>query len=156
MKKYVFFVIALILPLSAWALNIRPEDLDEEILPSNYSTDLFNYIVFGGIIFLGLFIIIVSAIRSLIDYIKEPSEVRAKRKAMGKDIKNKHHYSLKEDFQAYIWHGTYYDKPIQILKGEKCYITDAPNDMGWTGVQMLDGEKYKRKLSIHIDSLERE
>jgi hypothetical protein len=149
MKKYAFFLIALILPSSALALHIRPEDWDEEV---PLSIDSLQYIYFGGIIFLGLYI----AIRSLIDYIKEPSEVRAKRKAMEKDIKNQHHYSLKEDFQAYIWHGTYYDKPVQILKGEKCFITDAPNDKGWTGVQMLDGEKYKRKLSIQIDSLERE
>lgn len=156
MKKYAFFLIALILPLSALAFNIRPEDLDDEVPLSSNLTDFFNYIFFGGIIFLGLFIAIGSAIRSLIEYIKEPSEIRAKRKAMEKDIKNQHHYSLKEDSQAYIWHGTYCDKPVQILKGEKCFITDAPTDKGWTGVQMLDGEKYKKKLSIHIDSLERE
>lgn len=156
MKKCAFFLIALILPLSALALNIRPEDLDGEIPVSSNLTDFLSYIFFGGIIFLGLYIAIGSAIKSLIDYIKGPSEVRAKRKTMEKDIKNQHHYSLKEDVQANIWHGTYYDKPVQILKGEKCFITDAPNDKGWTGVQMLDGEKYKRKLSIQIDSLERE
>lgn len=156
MKKCAFFLIALILPLSALALNIRPVDLDEEVPLSSNLTDFLHCIFFGGIIFLGLYLAIGSLIRSLIDYIKEPSEMRAKRKAMEKDIKNQHHYSLKEDFQAYIWHGTYYDKPVQILKGEKCFIIDAPNDKGWTGVQMLDGEKYKRKLSIQIDSLERE
>lgn len=148
-KKGILSLFLLSSYLNSFALFIGEEDWDVV----DYDTSALSTIIIMGII-VGLVIILLLYV-NIRDFSKDPKDWKNKR-AMDMAILFKKRYRVKEDAKVYGYKGKYYDLPIEIKRGEKCIITDTPNQAGVLGVKMLDEDKYRGKLAVNISLLERD
>ena len=162
MKKAFLLILLLAYNLSLYAFNYRSEWDDDYIM---------NYDSKGALIWIciicGLFIFsfIVYGIFLIVDYCKKSPDERKEvweawrlRRYWKKRIKKRFIFVVKADTIVCGWRNVNL-KDILLTKGEKCYIVDAPGEKGqpgYLGIEMVNTEKYKKRLSIHISFLEEE
>lgn len=148
MKKVKLFICLLLTNFTSFAFNVRDIDLEDSWNIRGYSNDdLKTGIIISSIVFgLILLLIVVAQTKEYISL--SPLERKVKRA-----IIKKKSYKIKEDTEAHIYHGTFWDKPLIIMKGERFNIISTPNTAGVLGIKMLDKEKYKRPLAINISAI---
>lgn len=152
MKRIYFSVIFLIINHVVFAQRVRPEfDLDDSV-PITI-TPFFTLCVFWGAMILLAIAYGIIAIHKYITETPKEKQERLLRKKIRKEIKLKTVYVITDNVETFIYHGTYYDKPVKVFEGETCTIVDVPNSAGFVCIQMDDTIKYKRRLSIPLQKL---